>query len=361
MAPLLALAAAAVLWANAQSQPGSAAVKLTAKQKAAAAFLSRADVSDSVSPDELTADPALAQALPLAAKVQKGGASPDDVRQAAQLLNADQGLALCLYGGGPSPEGRGARQAGVYGQAEPGGAAPGRSRLPDEDRMARLTKSAGGLFDQKQLEAMPESVGAAAGAGAGGQTQRLPAVASAGFKPGVQLPASFKKEAAAPPPLSGKDKVINAALMPVNGERYSRAGTVNRESWEGSKQKICGFLAKANWDPSRAWELSKAARDAKGSDPGDLDARNAEHYLYAYGTTDKPAGWTDSVPVQTVLAVGWTPFKTVTKYFRPTSTPSSDEMSWGVKGALDGWRKPDWKAECGAQPQGQPRVQTARL
>lgn len=133
----------------------------------------------------------------------------------------------------------------------------------------------------------------------------------------------------------------------TNQEKCSVKGTPNVESEAGTKAKICGLMKSSNYSTSEAWGRSLAARKAPGADPGDLDLRNAEHYLYAAQTTEKPSGIGDSVPVQLVLAVGWTPFKTATKYFRPTSTPSVDEMKWGVKGAMEGVGTPtNWAKEC---------------
>ncbi|OGS01782.1 MAG: hypothetical protein A2V88_12690 [Elusimicrobia bacterium RBG_16_66_12] len=135
----------------------------------------------------------------------------------------------------------------------------------------------------------------------------------------------------------------------VNMEKCSNKGTLNRESKEGTQSRICELMQSANFNPHEAWSKSLAARNKSGADPGDLDLRNAEHYLYAYSTASKPQTWGDTAPVQALMAVGWTPFKTITKYWRPTSKPSWDEMEWGVKGAYHGASDPDWRRQCAAK------------
>ncbi|MBI2385089.1 MAG: hypothetical protein HYV14_03640 [Elusimicrobia bacterium] len=171
---------------------------------------------------------------------------------------------------------------------------------------------------------------------------------AAAFRPPV--PARLRPASVVPPPtpadLTPADRVINGVLSVVNQESYSRKGTINRESAEGTQAAICKFLIKAKYDPDEAWGQALAARNAPGADPGDLDLRNAEHYLYSYSTTAKPNGWGDSTPVQLLMAVGWTPFKTVTKHVRPTSKPSLEEAKWGIKGAWHGQHPPDWRKTC---------------
>lgn len=187
-------------------------------------------------------------------------------------------------------------------------------------------------------------------AGNSGQTGRAENMTASSFRPAV--PSKYKATAAVPPlhvvELTQADRVINGALSVVNLEAYSRKNTVNRESTEGTQAAICTHLKKANYDPGEAWSSSLAARNAPGADPGDLDLRNAEHYLYAYSTTEKPASWREGTAVQMVMALGWTPFKTVSKHVRPTSTPSFEETKWGVKGAWHGQHPPDWRKICGA-------------
>lgn len=174
--------------------------------------------------------------------------------------------------------------------------------------------------------------------------------ANAARIPSVQRPKSYSTPLAPPPlnvvDLNSSDRAINKVLSVVNMESYSRGDTINRESTEGTQASICKFLIKAKYDPDEAWGQALAARQAPGADPGDLDLRNAEHYLYAYSTTQKPNGWGDSTPVQLMMAVGWTPFKTVTKHVRPTSKPSLEEAKWGVKGAWHGQHPPDWRKTC---------------
>jgi hypothetical protein len=185
-----------------------------------------------------------------------------------------------------------------------------------------------------------------------GADSRDPAVvaASAAKIPASQRPKSYSTPLAPPPlnvvELNSTDRAINTALSVVNMESYSRGDTINRESTEGTQASICKYLKNAKYDPDEAWGAALAARKAPGADPGDLDLRNAEHYLYAYSTTAKPNGWGDSTPVQLMMAVGWTPFKTVTKHVRPTSKPSIEEAKWGVKGAWHGQHPPDWRATC---------------
>lgn len=173
-------------------------------------------------------------------------------------------------------------------------------------------------------------------------------MSASSFRPA--LPANFKKPNVVPPlaeaGLTTSDRVINKVLSVANMESFSRKDTLNRESAEGTQSTICKFLIRAKYDPDEAWGLSLAARNAPGADPGDLDLRNAEHYLYAYSTTAKPNGWGDSTAVQMLMAVGWTPFKTVTKHVRPTSKPSLEEAKWGIKGAWHGQHPPDWRATC---------------
>jgi hypothetical protein len=358
MTSLLALAALAVA-AHAQSGVPSAA---QLRQRAARAFGSGLPVGQAVSEAEFAwakaaasrpetpaverdSFAALSAALPLADKIQSGGAPADEVRHAAQLLGADETACLCLYAGGPCANG-----------LQPVAGGGGKTRAPLKglatgDQVSSWIAGGASTFETRDAQSL-----------AGGVTQGTTATgrpgtagtAGAGLNaPGRQLPAGFRTSASAPPPLvrrelSGSDKVVNSVLSVANLEAYSRAGTLNRESKEGSKRRICDFLAKAGYDPAQAWALSKAARDAKDADPGDLDLRNAEHYLYAYSTTDKPSGWGDSVPAQLLMALGWTPFKTLTKAVRPTSTPSWDELTWGVKGSLAGWSKPDWRRDCAA-------------
>lgn len=167
--------------------------------------------------------------------------------------------------------------------------------------------------------------------------------------PAAQRPRDFRAEAAAPPPpapLTGSDKTINGALSIISLEAYSRTGSLNRESEEGTWSEICRLMRANDWNASAAWVQSKLERDKKGSDPGNLDLRNAEHYLYAYQTTENPNGWGDSRPVQLAMAAGWTPFKMVTKLFRPTSKPSVLEAEVGLKGAWEGGSPPDWARRC---------------
>lgn len=197
----------------------------------------------------------------------------------------------------------------------------------------------------------PAGAGASRAAAAGGAANDPAAVAANAAKlPSVQRPKSYSTPLAPPPldavQLSGSDRAINKALSVVNMESFSRGNTLNRESAEGTQASICKYLKKANYDPDQAWGDALAARQAPGADPGDLDLRNTEHYLYAYSTTAKPNGWGDSTPVQLLMAVGWTPFKTVTKHVRPTSTPSFEEAKWGVKGAWHGQHPPDWRSIC---------------
>lgn len=141
---------------------------------------------------------------------------------------------------------------------------------------------------------------------------------------------------------SSQDGLIKTALSIGS---CSRIGTKNVESEKGTKGKICEFMKKENYDPSAAWARALAARNKPGADPGDLNERNAEHYLYAYSLTLKPYGLMDHAPVQCAMAIGWTPFKIITAHFRPTSTPSLDETAWGMKGGCGG-RQPDWRKEC---------------
>ncbi|MBI2790195.1 MAG: hypothetical protein HYX59_16115 [Elusimicrobia bacterium] len=189
--------------------------------------------------------------------------------------------------------------------------------------------------------------GQASGTGAGGEANPV-GTSAASFRPPV--PERLRKASVVPPlstaDLTTSDRVINNVLSVANMESFSRKDTLNRESAEGTQSTICKFLIKAKYDPDEAWGLALAARNAPGADPGDLDLRNAEHYLYAYSTTAKPNGWGDSTPVQLLMAVGWTPFKTVTKHVRPTSKPSLEEAKWGVKGAWHGQHPPDWRATC---------------
>jgi len=171
------------------------------------------------------------------------------------------------------------------------------------------------------------------------------------FRPAV--PAKYKTAAVVPPlntvDLSPTDRAINGALSVVNLEAYSRKDTVNRESTEGTQASICKYLKEANYNSGEAWSGALAARNAPGADPGDLDLRNAEHYLYAYSTTENPTSWREGTAVQVVMALGWTPFKTVSKHVRPTSTPSLEETKWGVKGAWHGQHPPDWRKICSGQ------------
>lgn len=194
----------------------------------------------------------------------------------------------------------------------------------------------------------PGAMGGVSSAGAGPAKSDLAGTSAAAFRPPV--PARLKKAGVEPPlvtaDLTTSDRVINNVLSVVNAEAYSRKGTINRESPEGTQAAICKYLVRAKYDPGEAWGEALAARNAPGADPGDLDLRNAEHYLYAYSTTAKPNGWGDSTPVQLLMAVGWTPFKTVTKHVRPTSRPSFEEAKWGVKGAWHGQRPPDWRKIC---------------
>lgn len=182
-----------------------------------------------------------------------------------------------------------------------------------------------------------------------GQTAPAGNMTASSFRPAV--PSKYKTAPVVPPlntvELSQTDRVINGALSVVNLEAYSRKNTVNRESTEGTQAAICKHLKKANYEPGEAWNSSLAARNAPGADPGDLDLRNAEHYLYAYSTTEKPTSWREGTAVQMVMALGWTPFKTFSKHVRPTSTPSFEETKWGVKGAWHGQHPPDWRKICG--------------
>ncbi len=194
--------------------------------------------------------------------------------------------------------------------------------------------------------------GQASGTGARGEASPV-GTSAASFRPPV--PERLKKASVVPPlspaDLTTSDRVINNVLSVANLESFSRKDTLNRESSEGTQATICKFLIQAKYEPGEAWSLALAARNKPGADPGDLDLRNAEHYLYAYSTTAKPNGWGDSTPVQLLMAVGWTPFKTVTKHVRPTSKPSLEEAKWGVKGAWHGQHPPDWRATCeGAKP-----------
>src|SRR4051812_33395915 len=114
MTSLLALTLLAAA-AHAQTGVPSAA---QLRQRAAQAFGSGAPVGKAVTEAEFAwikaaaARPetpaverdsfaALSAALPLADKIQSGGAPADDVRHAAQLLGADETACLCLYAGGP--------------------------------------------------------------------------------------------------------------------------------------------------------------------------------------------------------------------------------------------------------------------
>lgn len=189
--------------------------------------------------------------------------------------------------------------------------------------------------------------GRAGGTGSTGEASPV-GTSAASFRPPV--PARLRTASVVPPlspaDLTTSDRVINKVLSVANMESFSRKDTLNRESSEGTQAAICRFLIKAKYDPDEAWGLSLAARNAPGADPGDLDLRNAEHYLYAYSTTAKPNGWGDSTAVQMLMAVGWTPFKTVTKHVRPTSRPSMEEAKWGIKGAWHGQHPPDWRGTC---------------
>jgi len=191
----------------------------------------------------------------------------------------------------------------------------------------------------------------AQGSGGGsGQTAAAGSMTASSFRPAV--PSKYKTPAVVPPlntvELTPADRAINGALSVVNMEAYSRKNTVNRESTEGTQAAICKHLIAAKFNLGDAWGSALAARNAPGADPGDLDLRNAEHYLYAYSTTADPADWREGTAVQMVMALGWTPFKTVSKHVRPTSTPSLEETKWGVKGAWHGQHPPDWRKICGA-------------
>lgn len=199
----------------------------------------------------------------------------------------------------------------------------------------------------------PESVGGVSPSASTQGKADLVGTSAAAFRPPV--PDRLKKASVVPPlvtaDLTTSDRVINNVLSVVNAEAYSRKGTINRESAAGTQASICKYLIRAKYNPGEAWGDALAARNAPGADPGDLDLRNAEHYLYAYSTTAKPNGWGDSTPVQMLMAVGWTPFKTVTKHVRPTSRPSLEEAKWGIKGAWHGQHPPDWRKTCeGTKP-----------
>lgn len=239
------------------------------------------------------------------------------------------------------------------------GAAAGIDQSAALERARKL--GAGGLRPTKNAFGADRDAGALGGSmsqggaqatGAAGQTrQNTPAgdMTASSFRPAV--PAKYKTAPVVPPlnvvELTPTDRAINSALSVVNMEAYSRKNTVNRESTEGTQAAICKHLAASNYNPGDAWSSSLAARNAPGADPGDLDLRNAEHYLYAYSTTEKPSGWREGTAVQMVMALGWTPFKTVSKHVRPTSTPSWEETKWGVKGAWHGQHPPDWRKICG--------------
>lgn len=194
----------------------------------------------------------------------------------------------------------------------------------------------------------PGTIGGGSTAGSSAGKADPAGTSAAAFRPPV--PDRLKKANVVPPlyttDLTTSDRVINNVLSVVNAEAYSRKGTINRESSEGTQASICKYLIQANYEPGEAWSQALAARNVRGADPGDLDLRNAEHYLYAYMTTAKPSGWGDSTPVQLLMAVGWTPFKTVTKHVRPTSRPSLEEAKWGIKGAWHGQHPPDWRKTC---------------
>jgi len=196
----------------------------------------------------------------------------------------------------------------------------------------------------------PDSVKAAAGAAAARAGATGAALINSAGRPqglhtgAVPDPAAGGATAAAGSEACPKDGLIATAF---NLEKCSMKGTPNRESAAGTKATICALLKKAKYNPDMAYALAIAARQRPDADPGDLDLRNAEHYLYAYTTASTPRSIGDTAPVQAILAIGWTPFKTLTKYIRPTSTPSMEEMSWGVKGALHAVSAPDWRGECG--------------
>jgi hypothetical protein len=188
---------------------------------------------------------------------------------------------------------------------------------------------------------------AAAGAPANGAAGRS-LINSAGRAQGLHVGDVPSPAQAAATTTAGaactKDGIIATAF---NLEKCSMKGTPNRESAEGTKATICSYLKKADYNPAAAYDLALAARRRSDADPGDLDLRNTEHYLYAYVSASNPTTLGDSAPVQVILAIGWTPFKTLTKYVRPTSTPSMEELEWGVKGAVNGVSRPDWRGESG--------------
>ncbi len=224
-----------------------------------------------------------------------------------------------------------------------GGAAVDRARRMRE----RGVGTGAGVFGPDRN---PGAIGDARAASAGSTPGKadLAGTSAASFRPPV--PARLRKPGVVPPlaaaDLTTSDRVINKVLSVVNMEEFSRKDTLNRESSAGTQASICRYLIQAKYDPGAAWGEALAARNAPGADPGDLDLRNAEHYLYAYMTTAKPSGWGDSTPVQLLMAVGWTPFKTATKHVRPTSRPSLEEAKWGIKGAWHGQHPPDWRATC---------------
>lgn len=231
--------------------------------------------------------------------------------------------------------------AGVFGpDRNPGSIGDGRAAAGGSG--ARTQGAGGGISAGSRGGSVTAGV-----SGSAGEASPV-GMSAASFRPPV--PAHLKKAAVVPPlaqaDLTTSDRVINRVLSVVNMESFSRKDTLNRESAEGTQSTICKFLIKAKYDPDEAWGLSLAARNAPGADPGDLDLRNAEHYLYAYSTTAKPNGWGDSTAVQMLMAVGWTPFKTVTKHVRPTSKPSMEEAKWGIKGAWHGQHPPDWRSTC---------------
>lgn len=238
--------------------------------------------------------------------------------------------------------------SGVFGPDRDPGSLDGRStdgRAPGG--------GAGSIVGGKSVQSPSQGlIAAGGGVGTGGTlgTAGATGIPAGAYLPAAQVPANFKTQSGTVPPpvvtMDPSDKRMNSVLSVVNMEAYSRKGTVNKESFEGSQAAICRFLIQAKYDPQEAWSLSKQARDKKDADPGDLDLRNAEHYLYAYSTTAKPAGIGDSTGVQLVMAAGWGGFKTVTKHFRPTSTPTVDETVWGIKGAWHGQHPPDWKSTC---------------
>lgn len=106
------------------------------------------------------------------------------------------------------------------------------------------------------------------------------------------------------------------------------------ESYKGAAAYVCKFY---NSNSSAGpWGTAEHARDV---DPGNLDKRNAEHYLYAQQLRSDWGGrffWGGVVAVLGVLG------HQVGKVARvgpnipfPTSPPSWQDFAWGITGALN--------------------------